>query len=82
MTNQELTKRTELLKTIKALEEIKEDFTEGLNNLIEKDIEKSLTQRGDLIGLLVFKKIENCIYEKIVFEQTRLMNELNNLNKK
>ena len=80
MTNQELTKRTELLKTIKALEEIKEDFTEGLNNLIEKDIEKSLTQGGDLIGLLVFKKIENCIYEKIVFEQTRLMNEFNNLS--
>jgi hypothetical protein len=81
MTNCELTKRIELLQTIKKLRFFRQNFTDKLTTNLNDDIEAGFSLSGNSFAATVFENLETEIYEKMVSEERRLMNELNNLNK-
>ena len=82
MTNCELTKQIELLQTIKRLRLFRQNFTDKLTTNLNNDIEAVLGLSGNSFAATVFENLEKEIYEKMGSEEKRLMNELNNLNKK
>jgi hypothetical protein len=76
MTNCELTKRIELLRTIEMLRFIKLAHEEEEINLLGDSVETALTKDYNVLGELTFKDIKRAAYEKVIQLEQELTKSL------